>query len=143
MIRYVLGFAFDVNGRLALIKKNKPKWQEGKWNGIGGKLEATDHSTAHAMSREFAEETSVQIPHDQWRKVGEMIKEDWIVDVFTVKHEDVQLVRTVTDEEVRLVTCRWFERNQNLAIENVGTLIQACLIKNDVPFLRLDYSARA
>jgi hypothetical protein len=37
-VKYVLGFMFDEELRnVALIRKIKPKWQEGKWNGIGGK----------------------------------------------------------------------------------------------------------
>lgn len=147
MIRYVLGFAFDMNGRLALIKKQRPDYQKDKWNGVGGKLEATDHSTAHAMSREFAEETGVSIPAPAWRKVGVMGSGQWECDIFTCQIPEVQNVRTVTDEEVRLVTCRWFERNQHLAMENVATLIQACLLKpghsGKIPLLRLDYDVEA
>lgn len=148
MIRYVLGFAFDPHGRLALIKKLRPDWQAGKWNGVGGKLEATDHSTAHAMAREFAEETGVSIPADQWRNVAHMERDGvWTCDVFTVQHDSVANVRTCTDEEVRLVTCRWFDKNQHLALENVATLIQVCLLKpghsGDIPFVTLSYNPYA
>lgn len=148
MIRYVLGFAFDQHGRLALIKKAKPDWQAGKWNGVGGKLEAADHSPAHAMSREFSEETGVSIPHDQWRRVARMQRDgQWECEVFTVQHDDVMNVRTTTDEEVRLVTCRWFEKNQHVALENVATLIQVCLLKpghsGEIPFVTFDYNPYA
>lgn len=148
MTRYVLGFAFDAFGRVALIQKQRPDYQKGKWNGIGGKLEASDHSLAHAMEREFREETGVTIPHDQWRQCALMGRDGvWEVTVFTAKHPDVDKVRTCTDEEVRLVTCRWFEKNQHLAMENVALLIQAALLKpshsGQIPHVTLDYRADA
>ena len=40
MNNYVLGFAFNKNFReVLLILKNKPQWQKGLYNGIGGKIE--------------------------------------------------------------------------------------------------------
>ena len=58
---YVLGFAFTTDGRVALIQKKRPAWQAGRLNGIGGKVEGTEHSAA-AMVREFREETGVDTP---------------------------------------------------------------------------------
>ena len=38
---YVVGFAFDKKREnVALIQKNRPPWQKGKLNGIGGHIEA-------------------------------------------------------------------------------------------------------
>ncbi len=40
---YVLGFAFDEDYEwVALIKKNRPQWQAGKLNGVGGKIEPNE-----------------------------------------------------------------------------------------------------
>lgn len=59
--KYVLGFAFDRNGdNLVLIEKQRPEWQAGKLNGIGGKIEPEDSSPNAAMIREFKEETGVE-----------------------------------------------------------------------------------
>ncbi len=62
MIReYVCGFLFSVDeARIALILKNRPKWQAGSYNGIGGHVEAVE-LPAHAMRREFKEETGVDV----------------------------------------------------------------------------------
>lgn len=49
---------FDGSGNVALVRKNKPEWQKGKLNGIGGKIE-TGEGPYDAMVREFREETGV------------------------------------------------------------------------------------
>lgn len=57
--KYVVGFMFNMDmSRVALIRKNKPAWQEGLLNGIGGKIEG-DEPAAKAMVREFLEEAGV------------------------------------------------------------------------------------
>lgn len=55
--RFVLGFCFDIGyHNVLLIEKNRPPWQAGKLNGIGGKIEEGE-SPSGAMVREFQEET--------------------------------------------------------------------------------------
>jgi hypothetical protein len=44
VVEYVVGFAFDTDGRVALIRKNRPEWQAGRLNGIGGHVEATGYT---------------------------------------------------------------------------------------------------
>lgn len=58
---YVCGFLFNTaETDVALIRKEKPEWQKGKYNGIGGKVE--DGETIHrAMQREFKEEACVEV----------------------------------------------------------------------------------
>lgn len=59
MLRMVVGFLFDPGFfRVALIRKNKPDWQKGKANGIGGKIEAGETPLV-AMAREFEEEAGL------------------------------------------------------------------------------------
>ena len=65
-IRYVLGFLFNRDmTEVALILKTKPKWQAGKLNGIGGKVEPGEAS-AEAMPREFAEEAGLGTRSCNW-----------------------------------------------------------------------------
>jgi len=70
MQSYVVGFLFDdfdENDKLVtLIKKNRPSWQAGLWNGIGGKVEPGE-TNYQAMVREFAEETGVQTYESDWQ----------------------------------------------------------------------------
>lgn len=70
MISYCLGFAFTDNDNfVVLIQKNKPAWQKGLLNGVGGKIE--ENELAHeAMVREFREETG--ITHHHWTRVTQM-----------------------------------------------------------------------
>lgn len=57
--RYVVGFLFDASFQaVALIRKNKPEWQAGLLNGIGGKIEVGE-MPMEAMHREFKEEAGL------------------------------------------------------------------------------------
>lgn len=65
MQEYVLGFMFDEAAeRVLLIRKNRPSWQAGFLNGIGGHIEPGE-APLEAMIREFREETGVE--HADWR----------------------------------------------------------------------------
>jgi 8-oxo-dGTP diphosphatase len=67
MTNYVVGFAMDKRARIVLlVKKNRPDWQAGKLNGIGGKIEPGEF-TKDAMVREFYEETGLQTTNADWR----------------------------------------------------------------------------
>ncbi|HRU10630.1 MAG TPA: NUDIX domain-containing protein, partial [Thermoanaerobaculia bacterium] len=99
MIKYVLGFAFDDLGRVALVQKERPAWQSGKLNGVGGHIEGHEE-VLDAMVREFYEETGVTVV--DWDFVGEMRGADWHVTVLTTVSPEVRNVTTVTDEVVML-----------------------------------------
>ena len=59
MKHYVLGFIFNrEKNRVLLIKKKRPEWQAGHWNGIGGKIEK-DETPLDAMNRETLEEVDL------------------------------------------------------------------------------------
>ena len=61
-MKMVVGFMFSVlKSSVVLIKKERPKWQEGKLNGVGGKVEKGE-SPFDAMKREFLEETGLEHP---------------------------------------------------------------------------------
>ena len=51
---YVVGFRFDGRNVL-LLRKNRPPWQAGRLNGVGGKVEPNE-GCALAMIREYKEE---------------------------------------------------------------------------------------
>jgi 8-oxo-dGTP diphosphatase len=68
LTEYVLGYAFDSKlQHVILIRKNKPEWQKGKLNGVGGKIEKDDASPVHAMIREFKEETGASSTTTDWK----------------------------------------------------------------------------
>lgn len=68
MRKYVVGFLFWKDWVLLLIK-NKPDWQAGKLNGIGGKVEPGENFLA-AMVREWNEETlgEMSVFSEPWRE---------------------------------------------------------------------------
>ena len=56
---WVVGFLMDSDAeQVILIRKNRPEWQAGKLNGVGGKVEPGE-LIGGAMYREFREETGV------------------------------------------------------------------------------------
>lgn len=74
MIHYVCGFMFCMDtacdewpeGRVWLVQRNRPAWQRGYYNGIGGKVWPGE-DPSESMAREFTEESGVKIPSQQWR----------------------------------------------------------------------------
>lgn len=65
--RYVVGFAFNEDVSKVLLRlKNKPPWQRGRYNGVGGKIEAGE-TPMQAMDREWSEETPAGTGSRHWR----------------------------------------------------------------------------
>jgi len=129
--RYVLGFLFSSNKEFVfLIKKNRPDWQSGKLNGIGGHIELGE-LIDEAMTREFQEETGVLIKAwEYFGMMGSANKEGiWQVYLFTsVLPLNHNIPQTVTDEEVIAVrvTDLLLKGNMNI-IPNLRWLIPMAL----------------
>jgi len=128
MTHYVLGFAFDDLGRVALVRKEKPDWQRGRWNGIGGKVE--QEACFDAMEREFREETGVTIEAERWRYVGDIQVPTARVDVFTYTGPEIRHCKTMEKELISLFLADQVEYLLT-TIENVPALIKLCQIKPD------------
>lgn len=80
MQEYCLGFAFDKTlMSVALIKKNRPEWQAGKLNGIGGHVEPGE-APLEAMRREYKEETGYKF--DDWKLFCKYHGPDYIMWVY-------------------------------------------------------------
>ena len=85
MNRYVLGFAFDpLNDRVLLITKNRPEWQDGLLNGLGGHVEDSE-APHHAMQREGAEETLGKLANVDWQLYGRLSGQGFEMWLFCVK----------------------------------------------------------
>lgn len=97
---WVVGFLMDEEAdRVVLIRKNRPEWQAGKLNGVGGKVEPDDPSIHAAMEREFIEETGVGVTG--WFHFASLTWEEGIVHFLRAFDSAALLdAHTTTDEFV-------------------------------------------
>lgn len=121
---YCLGFLFDPSfENVVLIKKNRPEWQAGKLNGVGGKIEEGE-TPLEAMVREFWEETTVLLP--SWKYVEKLSFESASVHVFAACSQLLKDVRSNTDEEV--IVSSLHEIDAALALPNIPRLlVKSCI----------------
>ena len=124
--QYVCGFCFDYSReKVVLIKKNRPEWQKGKLNGVGGKIEAGE--TIHdAMQREFLEETGVDVW--AWNLFCTYNGRDGVVYFMKAFSAGAEHVTSVTDEVVNLYDIRFLNNTdpkwaENETIPNLKWLI--------------------
>lgn len=96
MTYFCLGFLFSRSlDQVLLIRKNRPAWQAGKLNGIGGKIEPNE-TPIEAMRREFWEEAGLSIT--DWTKFARLAKPfEFCVDCFYAVGEPNH-AKTQTDE---------------------------------------------
>lgn len=132
---HVLGFLFDIDGsQVALIHKNRPEWQKGRLNGIGGKIEWGEHPL-EAMVREFQEETGLHIPI--WQHFATLRGSSFEVFCFVAHSRDIHQVRSCTDEQVEVFAV---ENLPECILSNLKYLIPLALDRHiDIP-LQLDYN---
>lgn len=107
---YVMGLMFD--GRfenVALIRKNRPDWQRGLLNGIGGHVEPGESFNA-AMVREFQEESGVGTICAEWTPFCRLQGINNDQSGFAVQCYfalgDLNRLSSQTDEQISLVRVR-------------------------------------
>lgn len=122
MQAYVCGFAFDDTGNVALIRKQRPEWQKGRLNGIGGHVEDRE-SGAEAMRREFWEETGVRV-HD-WELFVTLEGREWFCEFYRAFDVDLSKAKTTTDEQVEVYST--LEKLPKDVITNLNWLIPLAL----------------
>jgi 8-oxo-dGTP diphosphatase len=107
---YVCGFLFSPDRtRVLLIRKNRPAWQAGKLNGLGGKVEPGE-AALDAMRREFREEAGAEVA--DWQHVLTLSGADdagsgrgWAGHFFRAFGE-LSGVRAMTDEPLEVHATR-------------------------------------
>ena len=98
---YVLGFMFSADREwVTLIRKQRPVWQAGKFNGVGGHVEPGE-SARMTMVREFREETGVR--WEDWECVAVLSGDTVHISVFAAFTDGIFNVDTMTDEQVVLM----------------------------------------
>lgn len=108
MIPAVLLYAFHEN-KVLMIHRNRKEndFHEGKWNGLGGKLEPGE-TPAECARREFEEESCCITTSAQWVWAGQLFfpnfkahkHEDWMVTVYRTEltKEQVSMIETQNKE---------------------------------------------
>ena len=134
MNKYVVGYLFnrDTN-EVCLIHKNRPHWQKGRLNGVGGHIEAGE-SPAAAMTREFWEEAGEC--DIAWRQFLFVTGTGYELYCFTAKSEGKNLnnIHTATDEIIGwypveslpqniLPNLKWIVPMANYKFDITGTII--------------------
>ncbi len=95
---YVVGFAFDrYQEKVKLILKDRPDWQKGKLNGIGGHIQQGE-TPFNAMRREFIEEGNLII-HD-WKNFAILNGNDFVVHFFRSNVDVFDSIESMTDEKI-------------------------------------------
>lgn len=118
-----------------LIKKERPLWQRGLYNGIGGKQEKGETSV-QAMVREFEEEAGIKTEACDWRPLINMVQShEWDVKVFYCYDNNLFNFKNKTDE--KCMVCNPDKLPSNI-VSNLKWLIPLALdssIKWDSNFL--------
>ena len=122
MKKFVVGFAFDNTlSNVVMIRKNRPEWQKGSLNGVGGHIEDGEIAI-EAMAREFREETGVYTALSAWIPVLSLYFDYAVVEFFACKNDLVfNEAKTNTDEEVVKVN---LDITDDLMVENLPAVIE-------------------
>ena len=100
----VLCFSPDFKRLVVLKKQHGPQLLIGKLNFPGGNVEPGESEVA-AASREAREETGLALPEDSLIGLGTVgMPDEYRLTVFYTTSADVDQARTLTDEEVSVVT---------------------------------------
>ena len=134
MNKYVVGYLFnrDTN-EVCLIQKNRPNWQKGRLNGVGGHIEQGENPQ-DAMPREFWEEAGER--NIAWRQFLFITGTGYELYCFTAKatRQNVMNVHSATDEiigwysveslpDIILPNLKWIIPMANYKFEITGTII--------------------
>lgn len=122
---YVCGFLFNEDKtKVLLIEKNRPDWQKGLLNGIGGKINK-DEFPEQAMIREFEEETGLFI--DNWHRFAKIYNKEktWCVYFYYAINKSMMNYKSITDEIVSHYNIN--DVQYLITISNIKMLIELAL----------------
>lgn len=105
MNTFTLGLIFNSTmDKVLLMHKNRPDWQRGRVNGVGGTIEPNETSAA-CIVREVEEETTLATSEVDWKFVANLSGHHWSMDVYALVHKGSENdITTCTDERVE-----WFD----------------------------------
>jgi 8-oxo-dGTP diphosphatase len=100
---YVVGFIYNKDKtHVALLRKDRPKWQAGLLNGIGGKIDGNE-SAMEAMVRECKEETTQSISDKEWTYFAQFGGDWGTVFCFSAVFDDLSLLVCEESENIEVI----------------------------------------
>lgn len=129
-MNYVAGFMFSENQEyVGLVLKEKPDWQKGLYNGIGGKIEPNE-GMYDAMCREFQEETGVETIKNDWQNYALITGSDYKVCFLYAFTDKLHDVKTMELESIQIHAVRLLPENK---IFNLNWLIPLAIDTHNLP----------
>lgn len=131
--QYVLGFLFNRDlDHVLLIKKQKPSWQKGLLNGLGGLIELKE-TPDQALIREFKEESGLDISNLDRKYFCSMDSPDYEVFCYYIldKNSTLSDAKSLTVEEVNQIKVDDILNYKVKTIRNIQMLINMALTHND------------
>ena len=143
MDRFVVGFAFTRTSgchppSVLLVEKQRPEWQKGRLNGIGGKIEGHETPEA-AMERETFEEAGLKLnwQHRGLLKGTNLDGRPFECHLFYTHSDDILNFRQMEDEPLGLYDIKSLSKNK--IVDSLDFLIPFGLSKDQLPFMTLTY----
>ena len=122
---YVVGFLFSEDySRIVLIRKNRPDWQAGLLNGLGGKINLLDETPVTAMKREFKEESGVEV--DNWKEFLKLEGEVSVV-YFFIATGDTTKVTTIETGIVESYDVATLKERLGACVPNLSWILPLAL----------------
>jgi len=134
--QYTPGFIFDSDlNKVLLVHKQKPDWQKGKINGIGGKYEGSE-TPEECIARETHEESTLDIRKELWVYVGTMHQTVGDVGILAAKYTGSANDAVKNDHE----DIEWFDVSYlpSNVISNLRWLVPLSLEKLEGKFRSFD-----
>ncbi len=133
MTEYVAGFYFNEDfSQVALIQKQRPSWQKGKLNAIGGKIEDGE-APKDAMVREFKEESGVDTNTSKWVEFLELSGYDF--KVYFYKTVGPNINELIGQEDELIYKCYVNTFGNQDVIPNLRWIIPMALENSEIVYL--------
>lgn len=133
--RYVLGFLVNMNlpqPEVVLCQKLKgPPKNIGKWNGVGGKVEAGEQAF-EAMCRECKEETGLATYPSDWRCFGRLFGYNAEIHLFICDTELVSLAKQQPGESEPIKLVLMSEMYEIECVPNLTWMLPLALDANKI-----------
>lgn len=139
MTEYVCGFMFSEDKEnVLLIEKDRPDWQAGKLNGVGGKIEFTSpnfqqegiESPSQAMTREFYEEVGIITETKDWELFAISEGKDSRIYNFRAFSNKIFEKKQMESEYPTIVPCEYIGFQNT--VPNVSFLVPMALHTNEL-----------